>query len=144
MLSFHRLAESLCAEFRNCDLAGAECRGGEHAGKVRDVEDRSGVEVDPAFGVAHPVVEVVDVSKDIGMRHHDAFWLPRRAARVDKAQNSLGVIKDLRSRVAANWKGFLVDQLLPAQLDSRNGEGGMTDDPTRTRIFEHSVDLFSR
>src|SRR6266404_8035632 len=106
MLSLHRLAESLCAKFRNCDLAGAECRGCEDAGEVRDVEDRSGVQVDPAFGVAHPVVEIVDVSEDIPMCHHDAFWLPGRAARVDKPQNGLGVVKDLRSRVAANWKGF--------------------------------------
>src|SRR5260370_35347810 len=144
MLSFHRLAESLCAKFRNCDLAGAEWRGREHAGKVRDVEDRSGVQVDPAFGIAHPVVEVVDVSKDIPMRHHASFWLPRRAARVDKPQNGLGVVKDLRSRVAANWKGFLVAHLLPGQLHSRNSEGGMADDPVRTRIFEHPGDLFGR
>jgi hypothetical protein len=85
MLSFHCLAESLCAKFWNRDLAGAECRGREHAGEVCDVEDWSSVEVDPAFGVAHPVVEVVNIGKDIAMRHHDAFWLPRRAARVDKA-----------------------------------------------------------
>src|ERR1700693_4995477 len=124
MLSFDRLAESLCTKFRNCDLAGAKCRGCEHAGKVRDVKDGSGVQVDPAFGIAHPVVEVVNVSKDIPMRHHDAFWLPRRAARVDKAQNGLGVVKDLRNRVAANWKRFLVDHLLPAQLYSGNSEGG--------------------
>src|SRR6202047_1017856 len=139
VLSFYRLAESLCAEFRNCDLAGAECRGCEHAGKVCDVEDRSGMQVGPAFGVAHPVVEVVDVSKDIPMRHYDAFWLPRRAARVDKPQNGLGVVKDLRSRVAANWKGVLVEHLLPAQLHSRHSEGGMAYDPMRTRIFEHPV-----
>src|SRR3984957_12259333 len=109
MLSFHGLAESLRTEFRNCDLAGAECRGREHAGKVRNVEDRSGVQVYPAFGIAHPVVEVVDVSQDIPMRYHDAFRLPRRAAGVDKAQNGLGVVKDLRNWAAANWKGFLVD-----------------------------------
>src|SRR5229473_7118641 len=108
MFSFDRLAESLCAKFRNCDLAGAECRGREHAGKVCDVEDRSSVQIDSAFGIAHPVVEIVDVSKDVPMRHHDAFWLPRRAARVDKAQNGIGVVKDLRNRVAASWKGFLV------------------------------------
>src|SRR6266702_7606585 len=137
MLSFHRLAESLCAKFRNCDLAGAECRGREHAGKVRDVEDRSSVQVDPAFGVAHPVVEVVDVSKDIPMRHHDAFWLPCRAARIDKAQNGLRVVKQLWSRVAANWKGFLVEHLLPAQLYPGDCEGRMAHDPMRTRIFEH-------
>src|SRR5580704_19082902 len=112
MLSFHCLAESLRAKFRNCDLAGGECWGREHAGKVCDVEDRSGMEVDPAFGVAHPVVEVVDVSKDIPMRHHDAFWLPCRAARIDKPQNGLGVVKDLRSGIAANWKGFLVDHVV--------------------------------
>src|ERR1700686_2574564 len=106
MLSFHRLAESLGAKFWNRDLAGAECRGREHAGEVRNVEDRSGVQVNSAFGVAHPVVEVVDVSKDIGMRHHDAFWLSRRAACIDKPQNGLGVVKDFRNRVAANWKGF--------------------------------------
>src|SRR5882724_3917973 len=116
MLSFHRLAKSLCAKFWNCDLAGAECRGREHAGKVRDVEDWSSVQVDPAFGVAHPVVEVVDVSKNIPMRHHDAFWLPRRTAGVDKPQNGFGVVKDFRNRVATNWKWFLVDYLLPAQL----------------------------
>src|SRR5882762_5407749 len=142
MLSFHRLAESLCDKFRNCDLASAECRGREHAGKVCDVEDWSGVQVDPAFGIAHPVVEVVDISKDIPMRHHDAFWLPRRAARVDKPQNGLGVVEDLRSRIAANWKGFLVNYLLPAQLHPGDSEGGMADDPMRTRIFEHLVDLF--
>src|SRR5882757_9426918 len=124
MLSFHRLAESLCAKFRNCDLAGAECRGREHAGKVRDVKNRSSVQVYPAFGIAHPVVEVVDVSKDISMRYHDAFWLPRCAARVDKPQNGLGTVKDLRNRVAANWKGVLVDHLLPVQLHFRDSQGG--------------------
>src|SRR6202041_2063804 len=122
MFSFHGLAESLWAEFRNCDLAGAECRSREHAGKVCDVKDRSGVEVDPAFGVAHPVVEVVDVGEDIAMRHHDAFWPPRCAARVDKAQNGLGIVKDLRNRAAANWKRVPVDHLLPAQLDSGDSE----------------------
>src|SRR6202044_278176 len=142
MLSFHRLAESLCAKFRNCDLAGAECRGREHAGKVRDVKDGSGVQVCPAFGVAHPVVKVVDVSKDVRMRYHDALWLPRRAARVDKPQDGFGIIKGLRNKSAADWKRFLVDYLLPAQLYFGSCEGGMAHDPMRTRIFEHPIDLF--
>src|SRR5580693_4137497 len=123
VLSFYRLAESLCAEFRNCGLAGAECRGGEHAGEICDVEDRGGMQVGSAFGVAHPVVEVVDVSKNIPMRHHDAFWLPRCTARVNKSQNGFGVVKDFQSRVAANRKGFLVDHLLPVQLHSWDCEG---------------------
>src|SRR5580704_444780 len=52
MFSLHRLAESLRAEFRNCDLTGAECGGREHAGKVRDVKDGSRVQVCPTFGVS--------------------------------------------------------------------------------------------
>src|SRR5579859_6104963 len=96
MLSFHRLAESLRTKFRNRNLAGAECRGREDAGKIRDVEDRSGVQVGPAFGVAHPVVEVVDVSKNVPMRHHYAFWLPRCSACIDKAQDGVRVVKELR------------------------------------------------
>ena len=95
MLSLHHLTEKLGTKFRDCDLAGTECGGREDARKVRNVEDWSGVEVDPALGVAHPVVEVVNVSNDVRMRHHDAFWLAGRAARVDKPQNGLGVVKDL-------------------------------------------------
>src|ERR1700685_3895037 len=144
VLSLHHLAENLRAKFRNCDLAGPECRGREHAGKIRDVEDRSGVQVGPAFGVAHPVVEVVDVSENIAMCHHDAFWLPRRAARVDETQNGLGVVKDIRNRIASKWEWFFIDDLLPAQLYAGNSERGMAHDPTRTRIFEHPVDLFRR
>jgi hypothetical protein len=64
--------------------------------------------------------------------------------RADKAQDGLGGVKDLRSRVAANWKGLLVDHLLPAQLYSGDSEGAMAHDPMRTRIFEHPVDLFGR
>src|SRR5947199_8844559 len=141
MLSLHRLAESLWAKFWNRDLTGAECRSCEHAGKVRDVEDRSGVQIDPAFGVAHPVVEVVDISQDILMRYHDAFWPAGCAAGVNKAQDSVGVVKDLRNKIAINRKRFLVDHLFPVQLYSWDSEGGMTHDPVRTRIFENLVDL---
>src|SRR4029077_2269771 len=144
MFSFHRLAENLRAKFRNCNLSGPESRSREHAWKVCDVKDWSGVEVDSAFGVAHPVVEVVDVCKDIPMCYHHAFWLPGRAACVDKPQNGVGVIEGLLNKTAANWNGFLVDYLLPIRLGSGDSEGGMANDPTRTRIFEHPVDLFGR
>src|SRR5580698_3026091 len=107
MVSLHRVAENLCTKFRNRDLAGAECRGREHAGEVRDVKDGSGVQVGPAFGVAHPVVEVVDVSKDVRMRYHDAFRPAGCAARIDKPQNGLGIIKDLWNGAAADGKGLL-------------------------------------
>src|ERR1700756_904266 len=130
MLSFHRLTENLRAKFRNCDLAGAECRSREHARKVCDVKEWSGAVVASAFGVAHPVIEVVDVSKDIPMCHHHAFWLPGRAARVDKPQNGLGVIEGLRNRTGANWNRFQVDDLLPIRLGSGDSEGGMANDPT--------------
>src|SRR5580704_444779 len=50
----------------------------------------------------------------------------------------------LRSKSAADWKRFLVDHLLPAQLYFGNCEGGMAYDPMRMRIFEHPIDLFGR
>jgi len=77
--------------------------GGEAIAVKADVADQTEVEqlfeeTLKEFGS----IDVVDIGKDIPMRHDDAFWLPRRATRVDKAQNRVMFIKGLRNKTAAH------------------------------------------
>jgi len=41
------VSQNACGLNLELDLAGPKCRGREHAGKICDVEDRSGVQIDP-------------------------------------------------------------------------------------------------
>jgi hypothetical protein len=83
--TINRLAEAARIEFWNRDLARAESRGREHAGKVSDVKNWSCVKIHASLCVAHPEVEVLDVGEDIGVRHHHALGMTGGAACVDKS-----------------------------------------------------------
>jgi hypothetical protein len=83
--TINRLAEAARIEFWNRDLARAESRGREHAGKVSDVKNWSCVKIHASLCVAHPEVEVLDVGEDIGVRHHHGLGMTGGAACVDKS-----------------------------------------------------------
>src|SRR5438477_10996284 len=86
-----RLAKTLRAELGNRHLVGAECRSGEQEREVDDVKHRRRVEIDRAFLVRHPVVEKVDVLKDICVTHRDTFGTSGCAAWVDESEDRLRV-----------------------------------------------------
>src|SRR5882724_11903924 len=87
-----RLAKTLRAELGNRDLVGAECRSGEQEWEVDDVKHRRRVEIDRAFLVRHPVVEKVDVLKDIFMTQRDTFGTAGCAACIDESQDRVRVV----------------------------------------------------
>src|SRR6266403_1513483 len=97
--TLYRLAESLRAEFRNRYLTSAEGSSREHGRKVGDVKNGRSVEVDSALTIAHPVVEVMDVRKDIGVAHHNALRPVGCAAGIDKGQNRFWIIKVLGRKI---------------------------------------------
>src|SRR5437879_6916502 len=80
------LAKALRAELGNRDLVGAECRSGEQEWEVDDVKHRRRVEIDRAFPVRHPVVEKVDVLKDICVTQRDTFGTAGCAAGRDDSE----------------------------------------------------------
>src|SRR5438876_12349651 len=87
------LAKALRAELGNRDLVGAECRSGEQEWEVNDVKHRRRVEIDRAFLVRHPVVEKVDVLKDICVTQRDTFGTTGCAACVDESEDRLRVVE---------------------------------------------------
>ena len=75
-LSFDRLAESLWVEFGIVIWRAPNAGAANMAGEIRDMENRRGVQIDSAFGVSHPVVEVVDVSKKFACVTMTPFGCP--------------------------------------------------------------------
>src|ERR1700759_4154372 len=71
--------ETLRAEFRNRELAGPENGSCKHGGEIGDMKNRGRMKVDSAFGVSHPVIQIVNVCHDIRVSYHDALWLASRA-----------------------------------------------------------------
>src|ERR1043166_4166572 len=57
--TFDDLAKRLWTELRNRGLTCAECRRCKHERKIGDVKHRRCVEVDTAFSVTHPVVDMI-------------------------------------------------------------------------------------
>src|SRR5262249_18608422 len=87
-----RLAKALRAELGNRDLVGAECRSSEQQGEVDDVKHRRGVEIDCAFPARYPVVETVNVLKDVGVTQRDALGTAGCAACVDESEDRCRVV----------------------------------------------------
>src|SRR5213595_2304209 len=87
-----RLAKALRAEPVYRHLVGPECRSGEQEWEVDDVKHRCPVEIDRAFPVRHPVVEEVDVLKDICVTQRDTFGTAGCAACVDESEDRFRVV----------------------------------------------------
>src|SRR6266478_3070641 len=97
-----RLAKALRAELGNRDLVGAECRSGEQEWEVDDVKHRRRVKIDRAFLIRHPVVEKVDVLKDICVTQRDTFGTAGCAVRVDESEDCFWVINEIATKIAEN------------------------------------------
>src|SRR5258707_1832810 len=127
-----RLAEALRAELRNRHLVGAECRSGEQEWEVDDVKHRRRVEIDRAFLVWHPVVEKVDVLKDICVTQRDTFGTAGCTACIDESQDRVWVIDGDTTVTTGNVQWFFVDHALPRGLHGRDGERRVPNRTTRT------------
>src|SRR5438477_13173282 len=115
------LAKALRAELGNRDLVGAECRSGEQEWEVDDVKHRRRVEIDRAFPVRHPVVEEVDVFKNICVTQRDTFGTAGCAACVDESEDRFRVVDGLATGIAASVQWFFVDHAPPRRLHGRTG-----------------------
>src|ERR1700688_1924159 len=80
-----QLTETLRAELRKRYLTRTESWCSKHGGKISDVKNWCGMQVDTALSISHPIAEVVHVRQDVGVSHHDALRPARRAARVDES-----------------------------------------------------------
>src|SRR6266446_3060726 len=95
-----RLAKTLRAELGNRHLVGAECWSGEQEWEVDDVKHRRRVEIDRAFPERHPVVEKVDVLKDICVTQRDTFGTAGCAACVDESEDRFRVVDGVATGIA--------------------------------------------
>src|SRR5712672_2061808 len=115
-----RLAKALRAELGNRYLVGAECRSGEQEWEVDDVKHRRRVEIHRRFPERHPVVEKVDVLKDICMTQRDPFGTAGCAACVDEGEDRFGVVDGVATGIAGIVQWFFVDHALPWGLHGRD------------------------
>src|ERR1700733_916499 len=97
-----RLAKALRAELGNRHLVCAECRSGEQEWEVDDVKHRRCVEIDRAFLEWHPVIEKLDVLKDIGVTQCDPFGTAGCAAGVDESENRIRIVDGVATGIAGN------------------------------------------
>src|SRR5882724_7726805 len=118
-LAFYGLAEGSRAELRNRDLISAECRSREHGRKIGDVEDWRRVQIDSAFWIAHPVVEIVDVRQDIGMSHYNALRPTSSPAGIDESQNRFRVVTYIGRGIVSKLPRVLVEHSLPRDAHCR-------------------------
>src|ERR1700675_1373534 len=96
-----RLAKALRAELGNRHLVVAECRSGEQEREGDDVKHRRRGEIDRAFLVRHPVVEKVDVLKDICVTQRGTFGTAGCAAGVDESEDRLWVVDGFVTGIAS-------------------------------------------
>src|SRR2546430_10705636 len=115
------LAKTLRAELGNRDLVGAECRSSEQEWEVDDVKHRRRVEIDRVFSVRHPVVEKVDVLKDICVTQRDTFGTAGCAACVDESEDRFRVVDGGATGIIGNVQWFFVNHPLPRRLHGRDG-----------------------
>src|ERR1700753_2343159 len=99
------------------------------------------MQVDGAFRVTHPVIEVMNVRQDVGMGHHYAFRLAGRAARINESEYRVRVIHNFWRKIVSNFQWILIEDLLPRGPRGRDRQRGMTDQSTWSRISEHSVNF---
>src|SRR6266853_1216987 len=136
-----QLTETLRAELWNRDLARTESRCCEHGGKISNVKNRRRMQINAAFSVSHPIVEVVDVRQDVGVSHHDALRPTRCATGIDESQNRFRVINRIWTGRIPNLEGFFIERELPLKLHRRLWERGMPYQPTRFCIKQNSIDF---
>src|SRR5260370_16074852 len=72
--------ESLRAEPRQCNLAGAKGGCGENPREIRDMKDGSDMKINAPLPITHPIIEVMDIRKHIGLLQHYTLWPPGPAA----------------------------------------------------------------
>ncbi len=76
--------ESLGIEPWQCNLAGAKRRRGEHRRKIGDMKDGGDMKINAALAITHPIIEIMNVRKHIGVRQHHPFGPAGCPARIDK------------------------------------------------------------
>ncbi len=139
-----RFTESGRREASQRKLTCADNRRREHRGKVGDMEDRRGVEIDAALLILHPVVEIVNIRQHVHVRQHHALRSAGRAAGVYQCQRRVGIVIGSRRVAGRTVQRLLVNQELPRDSSSRRREGGMPHQPARARVLEHLIDLHDR
>src|SRR5579862_1937202 len=120
------LTETLRTELRNSDLARPESRRCEDGWKIGNVKNRCRMQKDAAFPVSHPIAEVIDVRKDVGVSHHDALRPARRAARIDKSQNRFRVVDRIRTGVVPAVQKLFIEHESPGNSRARLRERRMS------------------
>src|SRR3984957_20066931 len=136
-----QLTETLRTELWNRDLARTESRCCEHGGKIGNVKNRRRMQVDAAFHVFHPIVEVVDVHQDVGVGYHDTLRPARSTTGVDESQNRFRVINRIWTRFIPSVEGLFIGHNLPRKLRGRFWERGMPHEPAWLCIKQNSIDF---
>src|ERR1700756_2942662 len=140
-LALDQLTETLRGELWNRDLKRTESRCCEHGGKIGNVKNRRCMQIDTAFSVCHPIVEVVEVRQDVGVSHHDALGPARCATRIDKSEDRFRVINGIWTGIVLNLQGLFIEYELPRQLNRRLRERRMPHEPSRLCIKQNLIDF---
>src|SRR5258706_10142738 len=110
--ALHGLAEGFRAELRNRDLTSSKSRRSKHERKVGYVKYWRRMKIDTAFSVTHPVVNVIQISQDVGMSECHTFGPARSPAGIDEGKYSIRVVDIRRKWVFPKVEWFFVDDQL--------------------------------
>src|SRR5580704_6802530 len=140
-LALDQLTETLWGELWNRDLTRTESRCCEHRGKIGNVKNRRCMQIDTAFSVRHPTVEVVEVRQDVGVSDHDALGPSRCATRIDKSEDRFRVINGIWTGAVLNLQGLFIEHELPWQLCRSLRERRMPHQASRFCIKQNLIDF---
>src|ERR1700733_2428149 len=97
---------------------------------------------DGLLSVRQPVVEVVDVRKNVRVCKCGSFGISGRAARVQKHENRVRIVKFTAVKFFFSLlERSEVDQVFPMQAHRRCRKLGMPDQTARSSILEEPVNL---
>src|SRR6266403_339396 len=142
--ALHGLAEGFRAELRNGDLTSSESRRSEHERKVGDVKYWRRMKIDTAFSVMHPVVDVVQISQNVGMSECHTFGPARSSAGIDECEYSVRVVNIRRKGVFPKVEWFFVDDQLARKRNAWSSQRRMPNQPMRSCVNQYMIDLVLR
>ena len=144
LIFLDRFTESGWREACKRELARPEDGRREHRGKIRDMEDRRGVEIDAALPISHPVVETLNIRQHVRVRQHHTLRSTGRAAGIYQCQNRIGIVIGRRPGVAGTIQSLLINDQFPRDPNGWRWQKGMPRQPARGCIGKHVINLHHR